>query len=170
MALPKVVSNYCMNPPWISRYLSSSCFFSRWHTITRGSLPADQQLKEAPRDRESVPGNRRTHGRWGKTDCGLINWSLLIIAERKVLAELVGGMVWFTPTEDELHRYGDGGVAIVDQWIASHAKFFVGRQVLCTVVAHLWPPVIRFPWLYGPHFTLFIGFLMCIKWKYKSFP
>ena len=43
-----------------------------------------------------------------------------------MLAQLVKGLVWYTPTEEDLHRYGDGGVAIIDQWIASHAKWFIG--------------------------------------------
>ena len=43
-----------------------------------------------------------------------------------MLAQLVKGLVWYTPTEEDLHRYGDGGVAIIDQWIASHAQWFIG--------------------------------------------
>ena len=39
---------------------------------------------------------------------------------------LVGGLVWFAPTEDELFLHKDGGVAIIDQWIASHGKYFIG--------------------------------------------
>ena len=39
---------------------------------------------------------------------------------------MVKGLVWYTPTNTELRNYGDGGVAIIDQWIAAHAKYFVG--------------------------------------------
>ena len=46
-----------------------------------------------------------------------------------MLAGLVEGLVWYTPTDDDLHRYGDGGVAIIDQWIASHAKLFIGIEL-----------------------------------------
>lgn len=52
---------------------------------------------------------------------------LLSPLEREVLAQLVEGVVWYLPTEEDLHHYGDGGVAIIDQWIASHAKFFIGQ-------------------------------------------
>ena len=51
--------------------------------------------------------------------------------ERRVIADLVEGVVWFTPTDSELQLYGDGGVAIIDQWIASHAKFFTGKVPSC---------------------------------------
>lgn len=34
----------------------------------------------------------------------------------------------FSPTEEELVKLGDGGVAIVDQWIASHAQHFIGTH------------------------------------------
>ena len=49
------------------------------------------------------------------------------LQERKKLAKLVKGVVWYTPSQTELNRFGDGGVAIIDQWISSHAKFFVGK-------------------------------------------
>lgn len=32
-------------------------------------------------------------------------------------------VVRFEPTEDEMDRYKDGGVAIIDQWIAAHARY-----------------------------------------------
>jgi peptide-O-fucosyltransferase len=51
----------------------------------------------------------------------------LSFLEKEVLARLVEGVVWYTPTSEDMHRYGDGGVAIIDQWIASHAKFFTGK-------------------------------------------
>jgi peptide-O-fucosyltransferase len=35
-------------------------------------------------------------------------------------------IVRFAPTQAELKRYYDGGVAIIDQWICAHAKFFIG--------------------------------------------
>ena len=40
---------------------------------------------------------------------------------------MVEGLVWYSPTEEELRRYGSGGVAIIDQWITSHAQFFIGK-------------------------------------------
>ena len=43
-----------------------------------------------------------------------------------MLKRTVRGLVWYEPSEDEIHLYGDGGVAIIDQWIASHGKYFVG--------------------------------------------
>ncbi len=59
--------------------------------------------------------------------CGLSYCSFVRYIERLSLAELVDGLVWYSPTQNMLRRYGDGGVAIIDQWIASHAKFFVGE-------------------------------------------
>jgi len=48
-----------------------------------------------------------------------------------------GHVVWYTPSESDLGRYRDGGVAIIDQWIAAHGKVFVGTL---HVVSHwlLW--------------------------------
>ncbi|XP_022333268.2 GDP-fucose protein O-fucosyltransferase 2-like [Crassostrea virginica] len=34
----------------------------------------------------------------------------------------------FQPTREELHTYRDGGVAIIDQWIAAHARYFIGSS------------------------------------------
>ena len=34
--------------------------------------------------------------------------------------------MWFEPTLDDLQLYMDGGVAIIDQWIAAHSRHFVG--------------------------------------------
>ena len=48
--------------------------------------------------------------------------------EKVELKDMVNGhLVWYTPSKLKLHRYGDGGVAIIDQWIASHGKVFVGK-------------------------------------------
>eukprot|EP00731_Ephydatia_muelleri_P012844 Em0007g154a len=46
--------------------------------------------------------------------------------EKERLRQLIDGLVWFEPTLDELHLYMDGGVAIIDQWIAAHSRHFVG--------------------------------------------
>ena len=46
--------------------------------------------------------------------------------DKKKLRKLVKGLVWFTPSDKGLGRYGDGGIAIIDQWIASHAEYFIG--------------------------------------------
>ena len=44
--------------------------------------------------------------------------------ERKLLKKLVKNVVWYEP--EVHHLYGDGGVAIIDQWICAHASYFVG--------------------------------------------
>lgn len=48
------------------------------------------------------------------------------LLEKRQLQNLVSGLVWYQPTANDIHRYGDGGVAIIDQWIAAHAVYFVG--------------------------------------------
>ena len=53
-------------------------------------------------------------------------------SEKQRLKLLVGGLVWFAPTESELFLHRDGGVAIIDQWIASHGKYFIGMTLLFT--------------------------------------
>ena len=53
-------------------------------------------------------------------------------SEKQRLKLLVGGLVWFAPTESELFFHRDGGVAIIDQWIASHGKYFIGMTLLFT--------------------------------------
>jgi peptide-O-fucosyltransferase len=35
-------------------------------------------------------------------------------------------LVRFEPTQSERVKYKDGGVAIIDQWICAHAKYFIG--------------------------------------------
>jgi len=44
--------------------------------------------------------------------------------ERKLLKKLVTNLVWYKSKNP--HLYGDGGVAIIDQWICAHATYFVG--------------------------------------------
>lgn len=39
---------------------------------------------------------------------------------------MVDGLVWYTPTDEEKRLYGDGGVAIIDQWVSAHARHFIG--------------------------------------------
>ena len=34
----------------------------------------------------------------------------------------------FRPSQEELREFGDGGVAIIDQWIAAHATYFTGSH------------------------------------------
>ncbi|XP_029071126.1 GDP-fucose protein O-fucosyltransferase 2 isoform X2 [Monodon monoceros] len=49
------------------------------------------------------------------------------------LRRLLPEMVRFEPTWEELELYKDGGVAIVDQWVCAHARFFyrhLGLHVL----------------------------------------
>ncbi|ELT94489.1 hypothetical protein CAPTEDRAFT_128307, partial [Capitella teleta] len=38
-------------------------------------------------------------------------------------------VVKFEPTQEQLDDYKDGGVAIIDQWICAHARFFMGTGV-----------------------------------------
>ena len=54
--------------------------------------------------------------------------SLVLIRspEKETLASLVDSLVWYKPSNEDLNKYGDGGVAIIDQWIAAHAKYFTG--------------------------------------------
>ena len=47
-------------------------------------------------------------------------------SEKHKLQEIVPGLVWYQPTDADIGRCGDGGVAIIDQWIAAHAVYFVG--------------------------------------------
>ncbi|XP_014671307.1 PREDICTED: GDP-fucose protein O-fucosyltransferase 2-like [Priapulus caudatus] len=35
----------------------------------------------------------------------------------------------YVPPKEILKKYGDGGVAIIDQWICAHARYFVGTSV-----------------------------------------
>lgn len=85
----------------------------------------------------------RSHGDLAPSVTGIVNQLKQILKEQKLnkvfiatdgISELKDPLVksfgaevhWFEPTDKQLHRYGDGGVAIIDQWIASHAKYFVG--------------------------------------------
>lgn len=43
-------------------------------------------------------------------------------AEYEELKRLLPEMVRFEPTWEELELYKDGGVAIIDQWVCSHAR------------------------------------------------
>ncbi|XP_044106744.1 GDP-fucose protein O-fucosyltransferase 2 [Neovison vison] len=52
-----------------------------------------------------------------------------IRAEHEQLRQLLPEMVRFEPTWEELELYRDGGVAIIDQWICAHARFFIGTSV-----------------------------------------
>ncbi|XP_077922065.1 GDP-fucose protein O-fucosyltransferase 2 isoform X2 [Halichoerus grypus] len=49
--------------------------------------------------------------------------------EHEELRKLLPEMVRFEPTWEELELYRDGGVAIIDQWICAHARFFIGTSV-----------------------------------------
>ncbi|XP_071071102.1 GDP-fucose protein O-fucosyltransferase 2 isoform X3 [Dasypus novemcinctus] len=50
-------------------------------------------------------------------------------AEYEELKKLLPEMVRFEPTWEELELYKDGGIAIIDQWICAHARFFIGTSV-----------------------------------------
>ncbi|KAG9477510.1 GDP-fucose protein O-fucosyltransferase 2 [Eleutherodactylus coqui] len=45
------------------------------------------------------------------------------------LRKLIPEMVRFESTWEELELYKDGGVAIIDQWICAHARYFIGTSV-----------------------------------------
>ncbi|XP_059542675.1 GDP-fucose protein O-fucosyltransferase 2 [Myotis daubentonii] len=49
--------------------------------------------------------------------------------EYEELKRLLPEMVRFEPTWEELELYKDGGVAIIDQWVCAHARFFIGTSV-----------------------------------------
>ena len=49
---------------------------------------------------------------------------------KKIMADMGYQVYRYTPTTtDELESLKDGGVAIIDQWICAHARFFVGSYV-----------------------------------------
>ncbi|MBN3307913.1 OFUT2 fucosyltransferase, partial [Amia calva] len=50
-------------------------------------------------------------------------------AELAELKKLLPEMVQFEPTWEELELFKDGGVAIIDQWICAHARYFIGTSV-----------------------------------------
>ncbi|XP_034510333.1 GDP-fucose protein O-fucosyltransferase 2 isoform X3 [Ailuropoda melanoleuca] len=52
-----------------------------------------------------------------------------IRTEHETLKKLLPEMLRFEPTWEELELYRDGGVAIIDQWICAHARFFIGTSV-----------------------------------------
>lgn len=41
---------------------------------------------------------------------------------QNALSMLDGEVHWYMPSIEDIERYGDGGIAIIDQWILSHAK------------------------------------------------
>uniref|UniRef100_H3DG95 GDP-fucose protein O-fucosyltransferase 2 n=1 Tax=Tetraodon nigroviridis TaxID=99883 RepID=H3DG95_TETNG len=49
--------------------------------------------------------------------------------ELKELKRLLPEMVRFEPSIEDLELLKDGGVAIIDQWICAHARFFIGTSV-----------------------------------------
>uniref|UniRef100_A0A7N8XV28 GDP-fucose protein O-fucosyltransferase 2 n=1 Tax=Mastacembelus armatus TaxID=205130 RepID=A0A7N8XV28_9TELE len=49
--------------------------------------------------------------------------------ELKELSKLLPDMVRFEPSLEDLELFKDGGVAIIDQWICAHARFFIGTSV-----------------------------------------
>uniref|UniRef100_A0ACB8GFB0 GDP-fucose protein O-fucosyltransferase 2 n=1 Tax=Sphaerodactylus townsendi TaxID=933632 RepID=A0ACB8GFB0_9SAUR len=54
---------------------------------------------------------------------------LLSLAEIEELKGLLPGMVRFEPSEKEMKLYKDGGIAVIDQWICAHARYFIGTSV-----------------------------------------
>ncbi|XP_071779234.1 GDP-fucose protein O-fucosyltransferase 2 [Centroberyx gerrardi] len=49
--------------------------------------------------------------------------------ELEDLKRMLPEMVRFEPTWEDLELLKDGGVAIIDQWICAHARFFIGTSV-----------------------------------------
>ncbi|KAL8173206.1 UNVERIFIED_CONTAM: GDP-fucose protein O-fucosyltransferase 2 [Gekko kuhli] len=52
-----------------------------------------------------------------------------IADEIEELKDLLPGMVRFEPSWEEVELYKDGGIAIIDQWICAHARYFIGTSV-----------------------------------------
>ena len=59
---------------------------------------------------------------------GLSQPSLFPPTEKQLLQAQVPGLVFYVPQEGQLQKFGDGGIAIIDQWIAAHANYFVGSK------------------------------------------
>ncbi|KFQ17253.1 GDP-fucose protein O-fucosyltransferase 2, partial [Merops nubicus] len=49
--------------------------------------------------------------------------------EIQLLKKLLPEMVRFEPSWEELALYKDGGLAVIDQWICAHARYFIGTSV-----------------------------------------
>ncbi|CAN0125821.1 unnamed protein product [Bubo scandiacus] len=49
--------------------------------------------------------------------------------EIELLKQLLPEMVRFEPSWEELELYKDGGLAVIDQWICAHARYFIGTSV-----------------------------------------
>ncbi|OWK50581.1 GDP-fucose protein O-fucosyltransferase 2 [Lonchura striata] len=49
--------------------------------------------------------------------------------EVELLKKLLPEMVRFEPSLEELELYKDGGLAVIDQWICAHARYFIGTSV-----------------------------------------
>ncbi|XP_051478701.1 GDP-fucose protein O-fucosyltransferase 2 isoform X2 [Apus apus] len=49
--------------------------------------------------------------------------------EIELLKKLLPEMVRFEPSWEELELYKDGGLAVIDQWICAHARYFIGTSV-----------------------------------------
>ncbi|XP_048835576.1 GDP-fucose protein O-fucosyltransferase 2 isoform X3 [Brienomyrus brachyistius] len=49
--------------------------------------------------------------------------------ELEQLKRMLPNMVRYEPTWEDLELLKDGGVAIIDQWICAHARYFVGTSV-----------------------------------------
>ncbi|KAL4609113.1 GDP-fucose protein O-fucosyltransferase 2 [Arapaima gigas] len=49
--------------------------------------------------------------------------------ELKKLKKMLPEMIRFEPTLEDLELLKDGGVAIIDQWICAHARYFIGTSV-----------------------------------------
>ncbi|KAM4669127.1 LOW QUALITY PROTEIN: GDP-fucose protein O-fucosyltransferase 2 [Amazona ochrocephala] len=49
--------------------------------------------------------------------------------EVELLKKLLPEMVRFEPSWEELELYKDGGLAVIDQWICAHARYFIGTSV-----------------------------------------
>ncbi|XP_062817655.1 GDP-fucose protein O-fucosyltransferase 2 isoform X2 [Anolis carolinensis] len=52
-----------------------------------------------------------------------------VVEETEELKRLLPQMVRFEPTWEEVEQYKDGGIAVIDQWICAHARYFIGTSV-----------------------------------------
>lgn len=51
------------------------------------------------------------------------------VAELRALIPVQFTLKIYKPSREVLHTYLDGGVAIIDQWICAHARYFIGSHV-----------------------------------------
>nr|XP_044606807.1 GDP-fucose protein O-fucosyltransferase 2 isoform X2 [Equus asinus] len=95
----------------------------------RGCAQSGRRREEDPQPHEDLPAGQGVRGHRRRQSRSRFSRPLLCFAEYEQLKQLLPEMVRFEPTWEELELYKDGGVAIIDQWICSHARFFIGTSV-----------------------------------------